>query len=147
MAKHKVVSMPGDGIGNHVLPEAIRVLDAVGFEAEYVHADIGWECWIKEGNALPERTIELLRQYKVGLFGAITSKPKKEAEAELSPALRGKDYQYFSPIVSMRQILDRKSTRLNSASASFFGFEVMAPNRPTLYWRSSSMVRSGRALP
>ena len=59
MAKHKVVSMPGDGIGNQVLPEAIRVLDAVGFEAEYIHADIGWECWIKEGNALPERTIEL----------------------------------------------------------------------------------------
>jgi isocitrate dehydrogenase (NAD+) len=106
MAKHKVVSMPGDSIGNQVLPEAIRVLDAVGFEAEYIHADIGWECWIKEGNALPERTIELLRQYKVGLFGAITSKPKKEAEAELSPGLRGKGYQYFSPIVSMRQIFN-----------------------------------------
>ena len=42
----------------------------------------------KEGNALPERTIELLRQHKVGLFGAITSKPKKEAEAELDPALK-----------------------------------------------------------
>ena len=34
MAKHTVVTMPGDGIGNQVLPEAIRVLDAVGFEAE-----------------------------------------------------------------------------------------------------------------
>src|ERR1039457_2453741 len=106
MAKRKIVSMPGDGIGNQVLPEAIRVLDAVGFEAENVHADIGWECWIKQGDALPERTIELLRQHKVGLFGAITSKPKKEAEAELSPALRGKGYQYFSPIVSMRQIFN-----------------------------------------
>src|SRR5271167_1515152 len=104
MAKHTVVTMPGDGIGNQVLPEAIRVLDAAGFEAEYVHADIGWECWMREGNALPERTIELLREHKVGLFGAITSKPKKEAEAELSPALQGKGHQYFSPIVSMRQI-------------------------------------------
>src|ERR1019366_699424 len=106
MAKRTIVTMPGDGIGNQVLPEAIRVLDAVGFEADYVHADIGWECWIKEGNALPERTVELLRQHKVGLFGAITSKPKKEAEAELSPALKGKGYQYFSPIVSMRQIFN-----------------------------------------
>ena len=103
MAKHTIVTMPGDGIGNQVLPEAIRVLEAVGFEADYVHADIGWECWTKEGNALPERTLELLRRHKVGLFGAITSKPKKEAEAELTPTLRGKGYQYFSPIVSMRQ--------------------------------------------
>jgi 3-isopropylmalate dehydrogenase len=106
MPKHTIVTMPGDGIGNQVLPEAIRVLDAVGFEAAYVHGDIGWECWCKEGNALPERTIELLRTHKVGLFGAITSKPKKEAEAELSPALKGKGHQYFSPIVFMRQIFN-----------------------------------------
>ena len=88
MAKHTVVTMPGDGIGNQVLPEAIRVLDAVGFEANYVHADIGWECWRREGNALPERTIELLAKHKLGLFGAITSKPKKAAEAELDPELQ-----------------------------------------------------------
>ena len=46
MARYTVVSMPGDGIGKTVLPQAIRVLDAVGFEAEYVHGDIGWEFWI-----------------------------------------------------------------------------------------------------
>ncbi len=103
MAKHTVVSMPGDGIGNQVLPEAIRVLDAVGFDATYVHGDIGWEFWKSEGNALPDRTIELLQRYKLGLFGAITSKPKKEADAELSPALRGRGYTYYSPIVTMRQ--------------------------------------------
>ncbi len=106
MAKHSVVTMPGDGIGNQVLPEAIRVLDAVGFEANYVHANIGWECWRNEGNALPQRTIDLLHEHKVGLFGAITSKPKKETEADLVAALKGKDLQYFSPIVSMRQIFN-----------------------------------------
>ena len=34
MAKYTVVSMPGDGIGNQVLPEALRVLNAVGFETD-----------------------------------------------------------------------------------------------------------------
>ncbi len=106
MSKYTIVTMPGDGIGNQVLPEAIRVLKAVGFDAEYVHADIGWECWRREGNALPERTIELLRKHKLGLFGAITSKPKKDAEAELDPKLKGKGFQYFSPIVSMRQLFN-----------------------------------------
>ena len=103
MAKHTVVTMPGDGIGNQVLPEALRLLKAVGFDAEYVHADIGWECWCREGNALPQRTIDLLAKHKLGLFGAITSKPKKEAEAELNPELKGRGYSYFSPIVTMRQ--------------------------------------------
>ncbi len=103
MAKHTVVAMPGDGIGNQVLPEALRLLKAVEFDAEYIHADIGWECWCREGNALPQRTVDLLAKHKLGLFGAITSKPKKQAEAELSPELRGKGYSYFSPIVTMRQ--------------------------------------------
>jgi isocitrate dehydrogenase (NAD+) len=103
MARRVVVTMPGDGIGNVVLPEAVRVLRKVGFEADYVHGDIGWEFWRKEGNALPDRTVELLAQHKLGLFGAITSKPKRETEAELHPDLRGKGYTYFSPIVSMRQ--------------------------------------------
>jgi len=97
------VSMPGDGIGKVVLPEAIRVLDAVGFDAEYIHGDIGWEFWVNEGNALPERTIALLAEHKLGLFGAITSKPKAAAAAELAPALRDKGLVYFSPIVGMRQ--------------------------------------------
>ncbi len=106
MAKYTVVAMPGDGIGQTVLPEAIRVLDAVGFDAEYVHGDIGWEFWINEGNALPERTIELLGRHKLGLFGAITSKPKDKAAAEIKPELRDKGYVYFSPIVSLRQRFD-----------------------------------------
>jgi len=103
MAKHTVVTMPGDGIGNQVLPEALRILKAVEFDADYIHAEIGWDCWRREGNALPERTSELLAKHKLGLFGAITSKPKKQAEAELSPELRGNGYSYFSPIVTMRQ--------------------------------------------
>jgi 3-isopropylmalate dehydrogenase len=103
MPKYTVVTMPGDGIGNQVLPESLRVLDAVGFDAAYIHADIGWECWRQEGNALPDRTIALLAQHKLGLFGAITSKPNPEAQAELCPELRGKGYVYYSPIVTMRQ--------------------------------------------
>ena len=83
--KRTIVAMPGDGIGKVVLPEAIRVLDAAGFEAEYVNGDIGWDFWCSEGNPLPQRTIDLLKQHKIGLFGAITSKPKNKAAEELSP--------------------------------------------------------------
>jgi len=103
MPKRTVVTMPGDGIGKIVLNEALRLLDAVGFEAEYVHADVGWEFWVKEGNPLPKRTIDLLEEHRLGLFGAITSKPKDQAAKELSPELQGKGYVYYSPIVGLRQ--------------------------------------------
>lgn len=103
MPKYTVVTMPGDGIGNQVLPESLRVLKAVGFDADYIPADIGWDCWCNQGNALPDRTIDLLTKHKLGLFGAITSKPNKAAQAELKSELQGKGYVYYSPIVTMRQ--------------------------------------------
>ncbi len=106
MAKYTVVAMPGDGIGKIVLPQALEVLEKIGFDAEYVHADIGWEFWVKEGNPLPERTLALLEKHKLGLFGAITSKPKAEAAAELDPSLRDKGFVYYSPIVGLRQHFD-----------------------------------------
>jgi isocitrate dehydrogenase (NAD+) len=98
-----IVALPGDGIGKVVLPESIRLLDAAGFKADYVWGDIGWDFWCKEGNALPQRTIDLIAEHTIALFGAITSKPKDAAEKELDPSLKGKGYIYFSPIVGLRQ--------------------------------------------
>jgi len=103
MDKHSIVVLPGDGIGIVVLEQTLRVLDAAGFEADYIHGDIGWEFWRKEGNPLPRRTIDLIARHKTVLFGAITSKPNEEANAELYPSLKGKGYSYSSPIVGLRQ--------------------------------------------
>lgn len=103
MAKRTVVTLPGDGIGGVVLPEALRVLEAAGFDADYIEAGIGWNHWICDGNPLPEATVELIAQHKVALFGAITSKPKDRAAAELRPELRDRGLVYFSPIVGLRQ--------------------------------------------
>ena len=106
MARYKIAWLPGDCIGADVLDAAKLVLDELNLDAEYVPGDIGWECWREEGDPLPPRTIELLRNVDAALFGAITSKPVKAAEAELVPALRGKGLVYRSPIVRMRQLFD-----------------------------------------
>ena len=41
-----------------------NLLSAAGFEADYVEGDIGWEFWCKEGNPLPQRTLDLLEKHK-----------------------------------------------------------------------------------
>jgi isocitrate/isopropylmalate dehydrogenase len=103
MPQYKIAWMPGDGVGNDVMEAAKVVLDALKFDATYVPADIGWEFWCKEGNPLPERTLKTLRETQCALFGAITSKPRDEAEEELIPELKGKGLLYSSPIVGLRQ--------------------------------------------
>lgn len=103
--KYKIAMLPGDGVGKDVMEAAQLVLNALELNAEYIYGDIGWEFWKKEGNPLPDRTIELLKETDCALFGAITSKPKKEAQEELPSHLKGK-VEYFSPIVRLRQLFD-----------------------------------------
>jgi len=104
--KYRIAWLPGDGVGVDVMEAARIVLDRVGFDADYIHGDIGWDFWCSEGDAFPARTIDLLNNVDAALFGAITSKPAKEAEKELAPALQGRGLTYRSPIVRMRQLFD-----------------------------------------
>lgn len=106
MPRYTIAWMPGDGVGKDVMDAARIVLDRMKFDAEYLHADIGWDFWCKEGNPLPDRTVEILKKTTCGLFGAITSKPSDEALEELDPALRNKGLVYFSPIVKLRQMFN-----------------------------------------
>jgi isocitrate/isopropylmalate dehydrogenase len=106
MSKYRIAWLPGDGIGIEVMDATRVVLDGLELDAEYVHGDIGWEFWCREGDAFPARTIDLLKSVDAAMFGAITSKPVKAAEAELVPELKGRGLVYRSPIVRMRQLFD-----------------------------------------
>ena len=106
MARYRIAWLPGDGVGIDVMDAARLVLDRLKFDATYIHGDIGWEFWCREGDAFPARTVELLKNVDAAMFGAITSKPVKAAEAELAPPLKGTGLVYRSPIVRMRQLFD-----------------------------------------
>lgn len=105
-ATYRIALMKGDGVGMDVMDAARMVLDRVALDAEYIPTDVGWNFWCNEGNALPERSIKILKECDCALFGAITSKPKDEAERELAPELQGKEFTYRSPIVELRQMFD-----------------------------------------
>ncbi len=106
MGKYRIAWLPGDGVGKEVMEAARIVLDRLGLDADYPHGDIGWDFWCREGDALPQRTVDLLNNVDAAMFGAITSKPAAAAAAELCPELRGKGLSYRSPIVRMRQQFD-----------------------------------------
>ncbi len=91
MAKRTIVTLPGDGIGSVVLEQAIRVLDAAGFDADYIHGDIGWEFWCKEGNPLPERTLNLLKNIKLRFLEQLLQNQMMKQKLNLIHLFREKD--------------------------------------------------------
>ncbi|MHA1330949.1 MAG: isocitrate/isopropylmalate family dehydrogenase, partial [Candidatus Hodarchaeales archaeon] len=114
MSKYKIAYMPGDGIGVDVLEASKIILDVSGFDCELVPLDIGFAIFEREGNPLPERTIEGLKECDAALFGAITSKPRSDPSVQKVEKKFGTTYR--SPIVRLRQIFDLYSNMRPSKS-------------------------------
>src|SRR2546421_3385472 len=92
MATYKIAVLPGDGIGQEVTPEAVRVLRAVGKRAgvafEFEEALIGGAAIDAAGTPLPPETLALCRNADAILFGAVGG-PKWDALPQEQRAERG----------------------------------------------------------
>ncbi|KAJ6784183.1 hypothetical protein PWT90_04757 [Aphanocladium album] len=90
--------IPGDGIGKEVIPAGRRVLEALPaalkLKFDFVNLHAGFETFEKTGTALPDATVDTLKNECQGaLFGAVSSP---------THAVQG----YSSPIVALRKRLD-----------------------------------------
>lgn len=90
LKRKRICVLPGDGIGIEVMEAALPVLKALNLPFDLEFGDIGWECWKREGNTVPDETWEKINQCDATLLGAITSKPLAETEAELPLIFRGR---------------------------------------------------------
>ena len=74
-ATFRIANVPGDGIGNEVVPEGLRVLEAVGrkYGIDYKYSDFDWSCerYAKTGSMMPEDGIEQLRGHDAIFLGAV----------------------------------------------------------------------------
>jgi tartrate dehydrogenase/decarboxylase/D-malate dehydrogenase len=72
---HRIAVIPGDGIGKEVVPEGIRVLEAVGrrFGFEFQWTSFDWSCerYAKTGRMMPEDGLEQLRPFEAIYLGAV----------------------------------------------------------------------------
>jgi 3-isopropylmalate dehydrogenase len=70
MTRHVAV-VPGDGAGKEVVPEAVKVLHAVGADLEFEDFDIGADRYLQTGVALDDATFRQLQDADAILFGAV----------------------------------------------------------------------------
>ncbi|MGW7413916.1 isocitrate/isopropylmalate dehydrogenase family protein [Streptomyces sp. NPDC054863] len=136
MTDRKTIAvLPGDGIGPEVMSAALEAVDRLDLPLDFRFGEIGWDCWRRGGDPVPERTWKLLDETDAALLGAITSKPLREAEAELDDNLRGTGLRFVSPVLQLRQRLGlyanvRPVTDLQHGR---FDFVVVRENTEGLY--------------
>ncbi|HDS1754477.1 isocitrate/isopropylmalate family dehydrogenase [Pseudomonas sp. M5] len=105
MKRKNICVLPGDGVGIEVTEAVVPLFEALELPVTLNFGQIGWECWRAEGNTVPQATWRLIQESDATLLGAITSKPQREAQAELPNHLRHSEVPYVSPVIQLRQRL------------------------------------------
>ena len=68
---HRVLVLPGDGIGAEIMPHALRVLAATDIDFDFAYADLGGGAIDRHGTPLPPDTLTAARQSDAVLLGAV----------------------------------------------------------------------------
>jgi homoisocitrate dehydrogenase len=90
---YRLCVIPGDGIGQEVIPAAVQVLRALPLSLHIVEADAGFATFQRRGVSVPPETLEAIRASDAALFGAVSS-PMTKVEG------------YSSAVVTLRRQLD-----------------------------------------
>lgn len=89
---YKICVIGGDGIGNDVIDAGLKLLSHVNLDFDYSYAEAGYDCYLKNGTSIPQKTIEACRDADATFFGAVSSPPDIP--------------DYKSAIVTLRKELD-----------------------------------------
>ncbi len=75
MKTYRIAAIPGDGIGNEVIPAGIEVLEVLaakqGFALAFEHFDWGSKRYLETGAYIPEGGLEQLKGFDAIFFGAV----------------------------------------------------------------------------
>ncbi len=93
---HRVTFIPGDGTGPEIADATRRVLEATGTEFEWDFQDAGVDVYESEGNPLPDRTLDSIRDTGLAIKGPTTT-PVGSGFRSINVALR-KEFDLFACI-------------------------------------------------
>jgi 3-isopropylmalate dehydrogenase len=145
---NRIAVIPGDGIGIEVIREARRVLDratnAFGIALECVEFDWGAEKYLKEGVALPDGALAMLRRdFTAILFGAVGDPriPDNRHAAEILLGMRfGLDlYANVRPV----RLIDEYLCPLKGAGIEDVNFTVIRENTEGAYVNAGGIFKKG----
>ncbi|WP_454914788.1 tartrate dehydrogenase [Xanthobacter sediminis] len=147
MTTYDIAVLPGDGIGNEVVPEALRVLEAVSraFGIGFRFRNFDWSCeqYLKTGRMMPEDGLDRLKDHHAILLGAVGFPGVPDhvsAWGLLMPIRRG-----FEQYVNLRpvRLLPNIAPLLRDREASAIDFWVVRENVEGEYSQIGGIANAG----
>ena len=133
----RIAVIPGDGIANEVVPEAVKTLEAVNalfeFGLEYETFDYGVERYLRTGEVAPDDIDDIIKRlpekFDAALFGAGGIDPRLPAGTNAQVVLRGlrRGLDLFANVRPCR-LLDPSLTPLKNKTSDDIDFVVIREN-------------------
>ena len=87
MSFRRIAYIPGDGIGPEIMDATRRILNAVGFEADWIPLEAGQPALDRGLPAMPDETLDAIREIGIALTGPTTT-PIGNGHVSANVALR-----------------------------------------------------------
>ena len=144
MAAHRIVVIPGDGIGREVTPEAVRVLEALG-GVELHHLPWSADHYLRTGQTVPPDGYDMLRTFDAVLVGALGD-PRVPDNCHARDILLGTRFELdlyvnYRPV----RLLDERLCPLKGRTKDEIDFVVFRENTEGSTLASAAV--SSQALP
>ncbi|MEJ2137996.1 MAG: isocitrate/isopropylmalate dehydrogenase family protein [Gammaproteobacteria bacterium] len=135
MSSHKVVLIPGDGIGPEITVAVTRILEAAGADIEWVHRKAGESALETEGEVLPQNTIDAIAEVGIALKGPCTT-PVGKGFKSVNVQLR----KAFDLYAAVRPVRNLEGVKTRYAGVDLI---VIRENTESLYSGVESEITPG----
>jgi len=143
----RIAVVPGDGIGNEVIAEALRVLEALDggrLGLEFEHFDLGAERYLRDGTTLPDDVFERWRSEFQAIFLGALGDPRVPSNVHARDILLGSRFR-LDLYINLRPIrlLDARRCPLKDKGPEHVDMVVFRENTEGLYTGVGGQFKRG----
>jgi tartrate dehydrogenase/decarboxylase/D-malate dehydrogenase len=143
----EIAVIPGDGIGKEVVPEALRVLDAIsdihgGLKFNYTHYPWSSEYYVEHGMMMPENGLELISGSDAIFLGAVGDPSLVPDHISLAGLLL-KIRREFEQVINVRPAKQLRGIVSPLANPKNFDIMIIRENSEGEYSSIGGRVHSG----
>src|SRR6266581_6831196 len=143
-AKKRIAVIPGDGIGKEVIPQAVRVLEAVGADLAFTHFDWGADRYLADKSTVPPDGFAMLaRDFDAILVGAFGD-PRVKTHIHAKEILLGMRFKMdlYANVRPVR-LLDAALCPLKRVEPKDMDFVVLRENTEGVYTDAGGVFKQG----
>jgi 3-isopropylmalate dehydrogenase len=142
--KKRIAVIPGDGIGQEVIPQAVKVIEASGAAVEFAHFDWGADRYLRDQTTVPAGGFEMLdRDFDAILVGAFGD-PRVKTNIHAKEILLGMRFKMdlYANVRPVR-LMDAALCPLKNVEPKDVDFVVFRENTEGVYTDAGGVFKQG----